>query len=127
MDTIRPISHPRDTDGQMASVSQQGRNSSVDVRNDVAVSGNDVPAESRFIQELSDTSLSKAIGELTSHAQSINRDLEFSVDENLNRTVITVYDSATEEVIRQIPSEEVIALARHLSEQQGNVLIRLKA
>ena len=127
MDTIRPISPPRDTDGQIKLSSKHENNVALDVRNDIAVSGNDVPAESRFIQETSGSTLSKAVDELSLHAQSISRDLEFSVDEELGRTVITVYDSKTEEVIRQIPSEEVIALARHLSDQQNSVLLKIKA
>ena len=102
------------------------RVATVDVRNDVAVSGNDLPAESRVVQESSKPSLNKAIADLSQYAQSINRDIEFTVDKDLHKTIITVYDSGTDEVIRKIPSDEVIALARHLGEKNNNVLLNLK-
>ncbi|MGD8644782.1 MAG: flagellar protein FlaG [Chromatiales bacterium] len=38
--------------------------------------------------------------------------MEFSVDEASKRTVIRVMDSQTKEVIRQIPAETVLAMAR---------------
>ena len=40
------------------------------------------------------------------------RSLRFRVDEASGRTVITVLDATTHEVVRQIPSEELLALAR---------------
>ena len=115
MDTVRPISPPRDTDGQIKSVTKEERDVSADVRNDITVSGNDVPAESRVIQEVTESNLNRAIDELSHRAQNISRDLEFSVDEGSDKTVVTVYDSETEEVIRQIPSEEMLALAQNVS------------
>lgn len=43
------------------------------------------------------------------------RDLDFRVDADTDRMVITVRDQATGEVIRQIPSEEVLRIARSVS------------
>jgi flagellar protein FlaG len=51
---------------------------------------------------------------LNDYAQSVRRDLQFSVDDTSGRTVITVKDSETEEIIRQIPSESAVALASYL-------------
>jgi flagellar protein FlaG len=42
------------------------------------------------------------------------RELDIHVDADTNRTVITVRDQATGEVIRQIPSEEILRIARSL-------------
>lgn len=42
--------------------------------------------------------------------------LSFALEDELNRTVVTVTDTNTEEVIRQIPSEEFIKLAKRISE-----------
>ena len=44
--------------------------------------------------------------------------LEFKVDDDSGRTVITVFHPETEEVIRQIPPEQALALAQQLREQQ---------
>ena len=42
------------------------------------------------------------------------RNLSFRVDQGSGRTVITVVDATTKEVIRQIPSEDVLAMSRAL-------------
>jgi len=42
------------------------------------------------------------------------RTLEFRIDDSTGRIVVTVHDSETNEVIRQIPGEEVLRLAHSL-------------
>jgi flagellar protein FlaG len=54
--------------------------------------------------------------------EQVAQNLRFSVDESTGRTVITVTDAATREVIRQIPSEEMLAVARALDKLQGLLL-----
>lgn len=51
--------------------------------------------------------------------QSIERDLQFNVDEISGDTIITVLDSKTSEVIRQIPSEEVLAIRENIESLKG--------
>lgn len=58
--------------------------------------------------------LDSAVRRLSDYVQQVQRALQFSVDKESGRTVITVIDAATEEVIRQIPPEEVLAMARAL-------------
>jgi flagellar protein FlaG len=53
----------------------------------------------------------EAAEKLQSYADRLDRNLEFSVDDSSGRTVVTVRDGSTEEVIRQIPSEEALRLA----------------
>lgn len=60
--------------------------------------------------------LDGAVKEFNDYVQSISRNLEFSVDKDANRTVIRVVDSQTGDVVRQIPAEEMLQLARHLRE-----------
>jgi len=48
-----------------------------------------------------------------------NSALEFAVDDASGRTVVRVMDSQTKELIRQIPSDEVLAIARTLDRLQG--------
>lgn len=62
--------------------------------------------------------LNGVVKELNDYVQSINRNLEFSVDEGTERTVIRVVDTATGELVRQIPSEEVLQVARHLRDME---------
>ena len=53
---------------------------------------------------------------LEQFVRSIRRELEFKVDDASGRTIITVRNKDTGEVVRQIPAEEVVALARSLAE-----------
>jgi len=46
------------------------------------------------------------------------RNLLFSVDEDSGRTVVKVVDRQTQEVIKQFPSEEMIALSKALEEMR---------
>ena len=56
----------------------------------------------------------QAVEQLNEYVQSLQRDLQFSLDEELGRAVIRVIDSSTQEVIRQIPNETALQLARNL-------------
>lgn len=62
--------------------------------------------------------ISRAVQEINQRMQSVRRDLEFSVDEVSRRTIIRVLDSETKEVIRDIPPETVLAMARMIKLQQ---------
>ena len=62
------------------------------------------------------------VEELNQNVQSVRRSLRFDVDDDTGITVITVRDRETDELIRQIPSEELLELARYFaeaSESQG--------
>ncbi len=63
--------------------------------------------------------LAAAVAELTESVRNLQRSLLFSIHENSGRTVITVVDKGTDEVIRQIPSEEFLALADYFKSGGG--------
>lgn len=54
--------------------------------------------------------------------EPVAQNLQFTIDGETGKTVIRVVDSATKEVIRQIPNEEVLAIARALDRLQGLLL-----
>ncbi len=56
-----------------------------------------------------------------------NRNVEFRLDEGANRVVVKLTDSETGEVIRQIPSDEMLAISRAIGELQQGLLLRQKA
>ncbi len=70
--------------------------------------------------------LSKVVEEINQFVQSIQRELRFSIDEDSQSTVIKVFDSKTDEVIRQIPAEEILNVMNSLSDMSG-VLLREQA
>lgn len=73
----------------------------------------------REVAEVPEEELSTVVASLNDYAQSVKRDLQFSMDEASGRTVITVKDSETEEIIRQIPPESALALASYLRSEGG--------
>lgn len=60
--------------------------------------------------------LHKAVSDISAYAQNLQRDLQFRVDTELGKMIVSVVDSNTNEVIRQIPSEDVLERARFLEE-----------
>jgi len=58
----------------------------------------------------------QAVSSLNSSIQSVQRNLQFSVDKELDQIVINVTDKETDEIVRQIPSEDVLDLARNLQD-----------
>lgn len=52
--------------------------------------------------------------------------LQFSIDDDTGKTIVRVSDAQTGEIIRQIPSKELLEIARSLDKMQG-MLLRQKA
>ena len=67
--------------------------------------------------------LKRAAQQLETFMQSMNRYLEFRIDQDSGRTVVTVKDKTTGETVRQIPSEEILRLAQNLGGQSRAVLV----
>ena len=70
-------------------------------------------------REVSVVELNQALLEISEFLQSRNTKLAFSVDEASDRHVVTVKDGASGDVIRQIPSEEVLKFAGRINELQS--------
>jgi len=70
--------------------------------------------------------IERAVENLSRASRANGQNLQFSVDSDSGETVIRVVDSGTREVIRQIPSEEVLQIARELEKMQG-LLLRQQA
>jgi len=66
--------------------------------------------------------LEEAIQQLNDQAKRNGRDLNFRVDEAIDRTVITVRSKHTGEVVRQIPSETVLKVAHSIEDMKGLLL-----
>lgn len=60
--------------------------------------------------------LNNAVKNVSGYVQNITRELNFSVDESLGQTVVSVVDESTGELIRQIPTEDMLELAKNLAE-----------
>jgi flagellar protein FlaG len=63
--------------------------------------------------------IQEAIDRLNQQVKANGRDLSFQMDEEINRPIITVRNIETGEVVRQIPSEEIIRMAHSIEEGKG--------
>lgn len=55
-------------------------------------------------------------------SESSSSNLKFSIDDETGQTIVRVTDIKTGELIRQIPSEELVELAKSLDRMQGKLL-----
>ncbi|MDO8332831.1 MAG: flagellar protein FlaG [Pseudomonas sp.] len=60
--------------------------------------------------------LEGAVATIQDFVQSVQRSLNFAVDESSGQVVVKVTDADSGDVIRQIPSEEALNLAENLTE-----------
>lgn len=70
--------------------------------------------------------VTQAVKSINKAMQKMAQGLEFTVDSDSHRTIIKVVDQETKEVIRQIPTEETLEIAKALDQVQG-LLIKQKA
>nr|WP_255722115.1 flagellar protein FlaG [Ectothiorhodospira lacustris] len=77
------------------------------------------------IKELT-ASVDNAVKRINEFVQVVQRDLQFTVDDSTGRTVVRVYDTESEELIRQLPPDEVLAIAAFMDELKG-MLVKEKA
>ena len=70
--------------------------------------------------------LDDAVSRLNDFVQSVQRDLEFEVNDETGQTVVRVIDQQTEEVVRQIPDELALRLAENLQQDEPLSLLNIR-
>ncbi len=70
-------------------------------------------------EAVDEKAVEEIVDDLNEFAQQVERQLQFSVDKDSGKTVIKVIDSMTEEIVRQIPADEILTLQRRLGDVQG--------
>lgn len=63
--------------------------------------------------------LDQAVKAVSDFVRVSNSALQFSVDEDSGKTIVKVIDIATNDVIRQMPSKEMLAIAKALDSIKG--------
>ncbi len=61
----------------------------------------------------------KAVDAINKTIQAASQNLEFSVDGDTSNVVVKVVDQQTKQVLRQIPTEEALEIAKSLDKLQG--------
>ena len=77
------------------------------------------PIEIKFDQEQASKKLKDAVSLLNKQMADTGRGLGFSYDESKASAVIKVSDINTGEVVRQIPSEDVLRIAHKIDDLKG--------
>ena len=70
--------------------------------------------------------LLQAVEDVRKAIEPVAQNLRFSIDDDTGRTIVKVVDMQTDEVIRQMPSKEVLAISKAIGKLQG-LLIQQKA
>lgn len=89
-------------------------------RQHASAGGNVLPQSAQT--EVAGNDVARALRKIQEHAPILLRQLQFQVDENTSNAVITVLDASTNQVVRQIPTEEVIAIAEYLAASAPDTL-----
>ncbi|MBT1075275.1 flagellar protein FlaG [Geobacter grbiciae] len=88
----------------------------------------EVPVElpKTALKELSPTEQEErakaAADRINEFIESFTRDLKFTIDKDSERVVLKVVDRKSGDVIRQIPSEEALKIAKALDELKGLII-----
>ena len=88
----------------------------------VEIKPSNVQKESVMSQE----AVAKAAAQIQNFVQEMGRNLSFTIDKTTGYNVVRVINPETNEVIRQLPSEELLKIARSM-EQLNIVLVNQKA
>ena len=75
------------------------------------------PGQNAEPKQLDDT-----IEELNQRMQAWSTGLRFSVDEDAQRVVVSIVDTASGEVIRTVPSDAVLKVAKMIVQLQGQIV-----
>ncbi|MEC7941108.1 MAG: flagellar protein FlaG [Pseudomonadota bacterium] len=71
-------------------------------------------------KELNDEERVKMVEKVNEFISSLNKGVAFKVDEESGRDVVTIYETTTGDIIRQIPDEEMLEILRRLAAQNSN-------
>ena len=67
--------------------------------------------------------LQNAISQIERYIQASRTGLEFRVDQQLNRVIVSIVDPRDGTVLRQMPSEEALRIARSLADEGNGGLL----
>lgn len=78
--------------------------------------------DTRQALEVDKAALSNAVTKLNELVAPALQAVQFKIDEDSERVIVQVVDTATDKVLRQIPNEEVLAFSKTLGRLQGLVV-----
>lgn len=86
------------------------------------VEGKAAPQGQMIQSSQSSSDIQEAVTEINEFVQNVQRDLSFNMDEVSGKTVIKVIDRDSGDTVRQIPSEEVLQIARSIRDARDSAI-----
>ena len=68
------------------------------------------------------SAVADAVKQLNKSVEQSGQSISFSIDTDSGRTVVKVIDTETQKVLRQVPSETTIAIAKTLDSVKGQLI-----
>jgi flagellar protein FlaG len=112
-------------DGRSASAQA----SSLDRASAISQQAAQAPSKAEKLQDRNEAQreqLDAAGSQLNDFVQTVQRDLQFEVNNDLGETIVRVVDQSTQEIIRQIPNEVAVRLAENLQQDEPLTLFNIK-
>ncbi len=78
--------------------------------------------ETKQSAEVDKASLESAVDKLNDFIAPAAQSIKFELDQSTDRVVVKVVDEASQKVLRQIPSEQVLSMAKTLDKLKGLVI-----
>lgn len=66
--------------------------------------------------------VAEAVKHMNDFLQTVKRTLQFTIDEQSGKLVVQIKDTETNQVIRQIPSEEALRIAEQIEKLKGMLI-----
>ena len=127
--TVNAYNSAASSAGAMQSVSQapQALNTKSDAEVVAQVATTEIkPSSINETSQPAREAVAKAAADLQEFVRSMGRNLNFSVDETTGYHVVKVVNPDTGELIRQLPSEELLKISRDF-QRLNNVLVSQRA
>jgi len=102
--------------------SKQDAKMAAEAQKAVPTSGKDLPLNAQQSAEARNVEVKEAVSKLNEYVQKTQRDLDFQLDEESGKTVIKVYDRHSEQLVRQIPDEAALEMAKKLNSEEPTLL-----
>jgi len=99
----------------------------VDIKPQKSAAPVELPRQAvKSVDKVDAGTVKRAAESINKLVQQFDRNLQFSVDTDTGDNIVKVIDTSSKEVIRQMPTEEMLAIAKALDKLQG-LLIKDKA
>ena len=108
---------PKDVDVRAQLVAAQRKSAAP-----AAAATEDAPRQQRAVRPVTIPKIESVTRQIDSFLRSINKSLQFRVDQATGEMIVTIRDDETGEVIRQVPGEDALRIAQRIEDTLSGLL-----